>query len=216
MVQENKRNEKEVRLANMSDFKIDYREEENNPSKMIIEGYAIVFNSETLIGTEEWGWYESIDSRALEGANMKDVPLKYNHNDAFPILARTRNKSLSLKVDDKGLFIHAELLDTQQNRDMYKSIKAGLIDKMSFAFTVKAEEFQKGKIPHRKITQIDRLFDVSVVDTPAYEQTSIYARSIEKAEAWRDLSDDKRSEQKPNWHVQAIMTMYGTAKKQSK
>lgn len=216
MDQENKRNEKEVRLANISDFKIEMREDEDSKNKMIIEGYAAVFDTETLIGSEEWGFYESLDKRAFEGANMKDVPLKYNHNDAFPILARTRNKSLTLKVDDKGLFIHAELLDTTQNRDMYKSIKAGLIDKMSFAFTVKAEEFQKGKIPHRKITQIDRLYDVSVVDTPAYEQTSIYARSLEKAEAWRDLSDDKRIGQKPNWHVQAIMTMYGTSKKQSK
>lgn len=202
-------NDKELRLANITDFNIELREEESQTNKMIIEGYALVFDQETLIGSERHGFYESIDKRALDSANMKDVPLKYNHNDAYPILARTRNKSLTLTVDDKGLFIHAELLDTQDNIDMYKRIKAGLIDKMSFAFTIKEDTWEKGATPHRKINKIDRLFDVSVVDIPAYEQTSIYARSLEQAEAWKDTSEDERSEQKINWHVRTIMTMYG-------
>lgn len=208
----NIKNDKEVRLANISDFKIEYREDEEKQNKMIIEGYAAVFDSETLIGSEEWGFYESLDKRAFEGANMRDVPLKYNHSDAVPILARTRNKSLTLTIDEKGLFIHAELIDTQDSIDMYKRIKAGLIDKMSFAFTVKAEEVKKGKTPHRKITKIDRLFDVSVVDTPAYEETSIYARSLEKAEAWKEESEGSK-EQKPNYHVRSIMMMYNVGKK---
>lgn len=209
---EMKKNDKEIRLANISDFNIELRADEENKNKMIIEGYAAVFDSETLIGDERWGFYESIDKRAFESANMKDVPLKYNHSDAVPILARTRNKSLTLKTDDKGLFIHAELLDTQDSIDMYKRIKAGLIDKMSFAFTVKEEDVQKGKVPHRKITKFDRIFDVSVVDTPAYEDTSIYARSLERAEAWKDKSEDLKQEQKPNYSVRSIMMMYGTIK----
>lgn len=209
---EMKKNDKEIRLANISDFNIELRADEENKNKMIIEGYAAVFDSETLIGDERWGFYESIDKRAFESANMKDVPLKYNHSDAVPILARTRNKSLTLKTDDKGLFIHAELLDTQDSIDMYKRIKAGLIDKMSFAFTVKEEDVQKGEVPHRKITKFDRIFDVSVVDTPAYEDTSIYARSLERAEAWKDKSEDLKQEQKPNYSVRSIMMMYGTIK----
>lgn len=187
------KNDKEVRLANISDFTIEVRaDDESKQNKMIIEGYAAVFDQEVLIGSEDWGFYESIDKRAFEGANMKDVPLKYNHSDTVPILARTRNKSLTLSVDDKGLFIHAELLDTQDSIDMYKRIQAGLIDKMSFAFTVKDEEVKKGKTPHRKITRFDRIFDVSVVDVPAYDNTSIYARSLERAEAWKDSSDDEK------------------------
>lgn len=185
-------NEKEVRLADISSFDIQMREAgDGKPSGMVIEGYAAVFDSETLIGTEDWGFYESIDRKAFDCANMKDVPLKYNHSDAVPILARTRNGSLKLSVDDKGLFIRAELLDTQDGRDMYTRIKAGLIDKMSFAFTVKAEEVEEGRTPHRRITKFDRIFDVSVVDTPAYEETSIYARSLERAEAWRRPSEDE-------------------------
>lgn len=187
------KNDKEIRLANINDFKIEMREEENQ-NKMIIEGYAAVFDSETLIGSEDWGFYESIDKRAFDGANMKDVPLKYNHSDTIPILARTRNKSLTLTTDEKGLFIRAELLDTQDAIDMYKRIQAGLIDKMSFAFTVKEEEVKKGKTPHRVIKRFERIFDVSVVDVPAYEDTSIYARSLERAEAWRENSTEVENE----------------------
>ncbi|MDI9511460.1 MAG: HK97 family phage prohead protease [Bacillota bacterium] len=148
--------------------------------KMIIEGYAIKFNEETLIGSEDYGFREIIDPQALGSANMKDVPLKYNHQDNFLVLARTRNKSLELTVDEVGLRIKAELLDTQSNRDIYKMVQNGLLDKMSFAFTVKSQSWDRtGTIPKRTITEIERLFDVSIVDVPAYEGTSVYARSLE-------------------------------------
>ena len=200
---------KEVRLANISDFNIELRKDENESGKMIIEGYAAVFDEETLIGDEEYGFYERIAKGAFDGTNMKDVPLKYNHSDNVPILARTRNKSLELKVDDKGLFIRAELLDTQDNIDMYKRIKAGLIDKMSFAFTVKAEgdDWEKGKIPKRTIKKFDRLFDVSVVDVPAYDGTSIYARSLEMCETWKEAVETVKSE-KRNYTISNIIKQY--------
>lgn len=204
-IQTKPKDNKEIRLANISDFNIEVRKDEQTDSnKMIIEGYAAVFDSETLIGSEDWGFYESIDKRAFEGANMKDVPLKYNHSDAVPILARTRNKSLSLSVDDKGLFIRAELLDTQDSIDMYKRIKAGLIDKMSFAFTVKQEDVRKDKTPHRKIMRFDRIFDVSVVDVPAYDDTAVYARSLERVMQERNAPISKIDPK-----VKALMIMYG-------
>lgn len=181
---------KEIRLANITNFSIEKREEEN---KMVIEGYAAVYDSETFIGDEEWGFYERIEKGAFDKADMRDVPLKYNHENAVPIMARTRNKSLELIPDEKGLRIKAELLDTQDNRDMYKRIQAGLIDKMSFAFTVREHDdlWEKGKPPRRTIKRFERIFDVSVVDTPAYEDTSIYARSKELADAaLRNTSDE--------------------------
>lgn len=163
---------KEIRLAEL-------RSEESE-GKKVIEGYAIVFDEETLIGDEERGFYEIISPDALKETNMKDVPLKYNHVDNFLILARTRNGSLSLSVDDKGLKVHAELIDTQNNEDIYKMIQSGLLDKMSFAFTVAKQSWDRsGKTPKRTIESIDRLYDVSVVDVPAYDGTSIYARSLE-------------------------------------
>ena len=144
--------EKEVRIADISNFNIEMRQEEDQ-EKMVIEGYAAVFDSPTLIGSERCGFYEIIERGAFDEADMKDVPLKYNHSDMVPIMARTRNKSLQLSVDEKGLFIHAELLDTQDCRDMYKRIKAGLIDKMSFAFQIKDEEIPILK--EKVITMLD-------------------------------------------------------------
>jgi HK97 family phage prohead protease len=166
---------KETRLADVT-----LHEEED---KMILEGYALVFNNETLIGDEEYGFLEKIDSRALSETKMKDVPMKYNHMDSFLIIARTKNQSLSLTVDSIGLKVRAELLDTNTNQDIYKMVRSGLLDKMSFAFTVDEQVWNReGRIPKRTITKIERLYDVSVVDTPAYDATSIYARSLESME----------------------------------
>lgn len=164
-------NNKETRIAEIR---------ATSDEKMIIEGYAIKFNEETLIGSEEYGFREEIDRSALTGAKMTDVPLKYNHQDNFLVLARTRNKSLELEIDDVGLKIKAELLDTQSNRDIYLMVRNGLLDKMSFAFTVKSQSWDRsGDVPKRTVKEIDRLYDVSIVDVPAYEGTSVYARSLE-------------------------------------
>ena len=153
-------------------------------SKMVLEGYPIVFNEQTLIGDESTGWLEEIDSHALDNADMSDTPLKYNHQDITPILARVRNGSLKLNVDGKGLHMRAELLDTQQNKDFYKMVQAGLLDKMSFAFNVLEEDRNDLARPAtRYIRKIGRLFDVSIVDVPAYPGTSLQARSKEIAEA---------------------------------
>ena len=182
------KNNKEIRLA-------DVRFEENE-GKMILEGYAIVFEQETLIGDEERGFKEVISRTALTDTFMKDVPLKYNHMDSFLILARTKNKSLVLSVDNIGLKVHAELIDTHSNEDVYKMVRSGLLDKMSFAFTVKKQSWDRsGKIPVRRIESIDRLYDVSVVDLPAYEGTSIYSRSLDLVETeLRALEEADRDE----------------------
>lgn len=149
--------------------------------EMIVEGYAVVFESAT-----DLGWCkEIIDRNAFGNCNMQDCVMKYNHEDNFLILARTRNNSLELIVDDKGLKIRAKLIDTTQNKDIYKMIKAGLLDKMSFAFTTSKEEWDYDT-DTRRILEIDRLYDVSVVDVPAYDSTEIYARNKQ------DYTEEKR------------------------
>lgn len=169
-----KENRKELRLTELR------AEETSEQGKMIVSGYAVRFNETTLIGWEEDGWYEVIDPHALDETNMKDVPLKYQHGDTKGVLARTRNGSLKLEIDDKGLKIRAELIDTTDNIDIYKSIKAGLLYQMSFAFDVLDQVIDRSTNPiTRKITKIGTLYDVSVVDFGAYPTTSIYARSKE-------------------------------------
>ena len=165
---------KEIRLSEVR------ASEEND--EMIIEGYAIVYGKET-----DMGWYrEIIDRNALDEADISDVCMKYNHEDTFLILARTRNKSLELINDEHGLKIRAKLIDTTSNQDVYKSIKAGLLDKMSFAFTVREQKWDY-ETDVRTVTKIDKLYDVSVVDVPAYNDTEIFARKKE------DYEKDKKS-----------------------
>ena len=163
--------EKEIRLF---DTNLECR---NIDDRMIIEGYAVVFESPAT-----HGYTEIIDKNAFNGADMKDVILRYNHDDSHLLLARTRNNSLQLTIDDKGLFIHAELIDTTSNRDIYKSIQAKLLDKMSFAFTVEAEE-NDYETDTRRILQFDKIFDVSIVDVPFYDTTEVFARNLEKSES---------------------------------
>lgn len=163
---------KEVRLREVRALE-DVQEE-----KMIVEGYAIVFDEPT-----DLGYIEVIERGALDNCDMSDVCMKYNHENNTLIMARTRNKSLQLTVDEHGLKVYAELIDTQSNRDLYKSIQAGLLDKMSFAFIVSDANWDTidGR-DVRRIKGIEKLFDVSVVDVPAYDQTEIYARSKEAVE----------------------------------
>jgi len=161
---------------------IEVRAAKTDDDGMSIEGYAIIFNKPATHKSFNRKFTEVVNSDALDKTDMKDVPLRYNHNDNVMIMARTRNKSLRLIKDKKGLKIEADLLDTQSNRDLYKAIQEGLIDKMSFAFNI-AEGGDtwtfKDDETIREVKNIEKLWDVSVVDTPFYDSTSIYARSLE-------------------------------------
>ena len=145
-------------------------------NEAIITGYAVVFDQRTVLYKDpetgiEYG--EIIDCHALDGADMSDVVLRYNHNDNFMVLARTRNKSLDLNVDEKGLFIDATLQDDiTEHRDIFNAIKSGLIDKQSFAFVVNEDEYDYDT-DTRTITKIGKVFDVSVVDQPFYNETDV-------------------------------------------
>ena len=158
---------------------------ENEESKQLVEGYAAVFNERTLIWESEWsGWkyMEVIDRNAFAGADMTDTVFKYNHGDVAMVLARASNNTLNLSVDDKGLRMSADIIDTTNGKDVYKLIKRGDLNKMSFAFTVKNERMEadkENKIYTRTITAFDKIYDVAVVDFPAYDGTSIQARSRE-------------------------------------
>lgn len=143
----------------------------------VVEGYAVVFDSVT-----DLGWVkEVIDRNALDNADMSDIVMKYNHENSVLPMARTRGGSLQFSIDDHGLRIRATLPDTQVNRDIYTLIQEGVLSKMSFAFTVAREEYDYDT-DTRRILEIDKLYDVSVVDVPAYESTEIYARSKEDYE----------------------------------
>ena len=171
----------------------------NDENKQLVEGYAAVFNQRALIWESEWsGWkyMEVIDRNAFNGADMNDTVFKYNHGDVAMILARTSNNTLTMNTDDKGLRISADIIDTNNGTDVYKLIKRGDLNKMSFAFTVKSERTEvdkENKIYTRTITAFDKIYDVAVVDFPAYDGTSIQARS---KEYFMDLEKDLQEKQR--------------------
>ena len=169
-----------------------FRAEETEDNKMEIKGYAAVFNS-----PETYSYTELISERAFDEADMSDVVLRYNHNDSFMVLARTRNDSLKLNVDEKGLYIDATLQDDiTDHRNIFNAIKSGLIDKQSFAFVVDEDEYDYDT-DTRTITKIGKVYDVSVVDQPFYNATDVsVARNqneefLEKREQLRKEHEDK-------------------------
>ena len=141
-----------------------------------IEGYAVVFDTPTMLdkdpytGTE---FYEVISRNAFDGCDLSDVILNVDH-EGTP-LARTRAGTLTLTPDAHGLKVSATL-STGRGRDLWEDIAAGNLDKMSFAFNV-SEESYDNKTHTRTIQRIGKLWDVSVVTRPAYEKTCVYARS---------------------------------------
>ena len=178
---------KEIRKLDLQ-----FRAEETEDNKMEIKGYAAVFNS-----PETYDYTEVISDKAFEETDMSDVVLRYNHNDSFMVLARTRNDSLKLNVDDKGLYIDATLQDNiTDHRNIFNAIKSGLIDKQSFAFVVDEDEYDYDT-DTRTITKIGKVFDVSVVDQPFYNATDVsVARNqndefLEKREQLRKEHEDK-------------------------
>lgn len=160
---------KEIRLVEVRAAETD---------EMVVEGYAAVFDTVTDLGWSK----EVIDRAAFNDADLSDIVMKYNHEDSVLPLARTRGGTLTFNIDDHGMKIRARLIDTTQNKDIYKLIKEGILTKMSFAFTVKEESYDY-ETDTRRILAFDKIFDVSVVDVPAYETTEIYARSKEEYEA---------------------------------
>lgn len=151
----------------------------------VIEGYAVTFNQPTVMYEIDGIQYkEEIDRNAFTNAEIGDVVLNFNHQGKP--MARTRNNSLTLNVDDFGLKIKADLSGSEEARRTYEEVKNGLLDKMSFAFNINEEEYNS-KERMRRITGIKRLFDVSIVDLPAYDTTSVYARSYYEDKAKNDV-----------------------------
>ena len=169
---------------------------------MIVEGYATTFNTPyQLYKDANMVINEQVDARAFDEAQLSDVIFQYNHTGR--VFARTRNNTLEITPDEKGLFIRADLSGTEEGRKLYEEIKGGYTDRMSFGFTVAEDRTDiiadDPRTYLRTITKVGRLFDVSAVSIPANDFTEISARSYvdgildrEKAEA---LAAEQRKRQ---------------------
>lgn len=149
-----------------------------------VAGYAAVFNEATNIAG---AFMERIEPGAFRDAvGRDDVVFLVNH-DGLP-LARSRagQGTLTLREDERGLYMETVLDGEDPDvRAITGKMKRGDLDKMSFAFRAEVEEWdESGDLPVRTIKQA-RLYDVSVVTSPAYEGTEIGLRSLEAARAER-------------------------------
>lgn len=186
-------------------YDCEVRAENNEENGDYITGQPIVFGVRTDIG----GMFaEVIEDGALDNADLKDVRFLVNHNLSMIPLARSRNNNanstMQLERVDGGLNIRANL-DTENNetaRSLYSAVSRGDISGMSFMFSVDAEEWTEldSDYPTRHITSIGHVFEVSAVTAPAYEQTSIEARSdanaLESAKAALESAKQAEAEKR--------------------
>ena len=153
---------------------------------LIIVGTPIVYDTPTTINDLCGSYTEVIQRGALDGADLTDSRLLVNHDMTRIPLARTP-KTMQFNITEKGLEMRAELPDTEEAKTAYTAVKRGDLTGMSFAFTVPdgGDSFD-AKTNTRTITKIDKVYEVSLVNFPAYPTASAEARST-RAESLKKL-----------------------------
>ena len=166
-------------------FNFEVRAENDEEHGNTLTGRPIVYDARTNLG-----WYdEIIEAGALDEADLKDVRFLINHNTDMIPLARSRNNNdnstMQMTVDETGMNIRVDL-DVENNaeaKSLYSAVERGDLDGMSFMFTVDGDKWDdiESEHPTRTITKLGKVFEVSAVTFPAYEQTSIQARGLSDA-----------------------------------
>ena len=174
-------------------------QEEETPSYEV-RGYASTFEP-YLMFTDEDGteYFEQIDPHAFDEADLTDVVFRIDHEGA--VYARTSAGTVELWADEHGLGNKADLSKTQKARDLYEDIRVGNYPKMSFAFTVAEDHFDRAT--HTRIVdRIAKVYDVSPVSFPANPTTELsvstrdYFNGVIEAEKAERLEREKREIQK--------------------
>lgn len=147
--------------------------------EMYISGYFAVFNSEY----EMWpGAVESIADSAFEGALADDIRCLIDHETRL-VLGRNKAGTLTLKTDSRGLWGEIRINPNDQDAvNLYERVKRGDVDQCSFGFDILDEEFVDRGDSVKWIIKKVKLYEVSVVTFPAYEETSVSARKRQLGE----------------------------------
>ena len=170
---------KEVRTFNVQNLEL--REEGDSN---VVVGYASVFNT---LSNDLGNFKEIISPDAFEGRLNDDVRFLINH-EGLP-LARTTNDTLKLTTDETGLRYEAKVANTSLGRDLLELMRNGTINQSSFAFVVDDDSWEvKDGVNIRTINKVSRLYDVSAVTYPAYEEASVALRSMDE---WKKEEETK-------------------------
>lgn len=175
---------KDVRLSS-TEFEIRTDEEK----ELYIDGYALKFDKPS----EDLGFIEYIDRNALDETNLDNVVALLNHDPNY-ILGRS-NKNLKLEVDEVGLRFTIKPTQTSYTQNLIENMRNGLVDKCSFAFRLLDEsseswERQEDDTYVRRIHKLDQLYDISIVTTPAYEDT-VALLSTRSLEHFKEAKHDR-------------------------
>ena len=177
---------------------VEFETRDSQTDESTIEGYAAVFNSDS---EDLGGFVERIAPGAFADVLNDDVYGLLNHN-IDKILGRNK-KNLTLTETQKGLKYRIKLPDTATANEAKTLIKAGIIDKSSFAFRVKEQKWEYSEDPakpHRRtVLKVAHLYDVSPVAGPAYQDTSVAVRSMKKEESKPTEQEDKEARSVDNW-----------------
>lgn len=156
-------------------------------TEFYVEGIAATFEPYLLYENDGNKYYEKLERDAFSEADVSDVIMQYDHSGK--VLARKSNGTLGIEMTDRGLEMYADLSKSTAAKEMYEEITNGLVTKMSWAFTVADDAYDK-ETRTRTIKKVKKLYDVSAVSIPANGDTEISARSyfdgvieIEKREA---------------------------------
>lgn len=144
-------------------------EPDTEPNYMV-EGYASTFEPYLLMHTDDADYYERIEPTAFDGADLSDVVFRVDHQG--PVYARTSAGTVELWTDDHGLGQRTDLGKTQRARELHADIAAGNYPKMSFAFSVAEDHYDKATHT-RVIDRIAKVYDVSPVCFPANPTTEL-------------------------------------------
>lgn len=179
-------------------FQVDATNQKKVDSDYYVEGYATTFEPYELFKTDDGKpVYERVSPKAFIGAKMNDVIFQYDHEGR--VYARMSNGTLGLEVDDKGLFVWADLSKTEGSRALYEDIRCGLVTKMSWKFRIapNGDEFDANTRTF-VINNVSDVYDVSAVSIPANDQTSISARKtlMEKEKAKSDAIIERERKKK--------------------
>ena len=156
-----------------------------------VRGYASTFEPYLMYHDNDTGidYFERVLPEAFNGVDLSDAIFQYDHQGR--VLARSRNNTLRLWVDEHGLAVEADLSLSDAARGIYDDIKNGLVYQMSFAFSVAEEEYDRDTHT-RIIRRFRKIYDVSAVSIPANPGTEISARSYYAGVAEQEAQELRR------------------------
>lgn len=185
----------------------EYREfqPEFEAGEKVVEGYATTFDDPYLLFKEDgYEFWEVVDRNAFDKTDLSDVIMQYDHEGR--VIARNTNGTLTLTTDDHGLKVRADLGGTELGAEIWNEVEGRYSTKMSMGFIVRKDERiveenkETGTVKvTRRILDISKLFDVSIVSYPANDHTSIATRSYCEgviAEVREEFRQAKRERQK--------------------